>query len=173
MRPVAKRMPFVPVFYSGTPTVLRPLRRAFVPRIPWNFMAEGKTDGILLTWEPVSGADGYEILRSDTGNFSNSIETTDNVLTIALSSGQQDSYFDALGATSVTRYYMIRATAGTISSPHSVKGPLSGKISQTSGSGTTTSDTTTTDESQVAIDDGVATEGTTEGARGRGILPRD
>ncbi len=111
-------------------------------KAPWNFKAEGKTDGILLTWATVAGADGYEIWRSDDADFST------GVTIIPVPQQQQDSYFDALGATSVTRFYKILSTSGTIAKPHLARGPLSGIVTETSGSGTSDSDTTTTDQTQ-------------------------
>ena len=104
-------------------------------RSPFNFRATGSTDGNLLEWTAVSGADGYEILRSDSADFGGS------VVTFPVDSGNQESYFDAIGATSIAKYYKIRATSGTRSEPHGSKGRLSAAISATTGSGTTTRDT--------------------------------
>jgi hypothetical protein len=122
------------------------LQVARTPKIPWNLKAEGKTNGILLTWNTVPGADGYEILRS--ANADPDFSTTTNITIIAVRQAQQDSYFDDLGAASVKRHYKIRATAGTISKPYSVAGPFSGIVTETSDSGTSDSDTTISDEFQ-------------------------
>ena len=93
--------------------------------------ATGAT-GITLTWDVVKGSDGYEIQASPTGDFS-------NASIIASITGQVGtSFFDSTTTTGVTRYYRIRATAGTQSQPHSIKGIWSSPISVASGSGATT-----------------------------------
>ena len=78
-------------------------------------------------------------MRSDDADFSTGLTI------ISLPQQRQDSYFDALGATSVTRSYKIRATSGTIEKPQAVKGLLCGIVTETSGSGTSASDTTFSD----------------------------
>ncbi len=123
---------------SLAPSVKNPVAK----KSPWQFKAEGKTDGILLTWATVDGADGYEIVKSEDTDFSAVVTV------IPILQQQQNSYFDALGAASVTRSYKIRSTSGTIAKPHTVRGPLSGIVTETSGSGTSATDTTTTDDTQ-------------------------
>jgi hypothetical protein len=120
------------------PSVKSPVAK----KAPWQFKAEGKTDGILLTWAAVVGADGYEIVKSEDTDFSTAVTI------IPIPQQQQNSYFDALGAASVDRSYKIRSTSGTIAKPHTVRGPLSGIVTETSGSGTSVTDTTTTDDTQ-------------------------
>jgi len=142
---MARNLPTIPGsphFKIWARTLAPSVQSSFAPKAPWNFKAEGKTDGILLTWTTVKGADGYELVRSDDGDFSTGLTI------ISLPQQQQNSYFDALGATSVTRSYKIRATSGTIAKPHVARGPLSGIVTETSGSGTSASDTTTDDSTQ-------------------------
>lgn len=107
------------------------------PRSPFNFSAQGGvagTTGILLTWERVPHADGYEIQSSPNGDFSSV------GVSVAIDNGSQTSYFDSLGVASTQRYYRIRATNGTIAQPHTVKGTLTAPINATSGSGVTSYD---------------------------------
>lgn len=117
------------------PLVSQPI----LPRSPFNFQAQGGiagTTGILLGWDQVPHADGYEIQSSPTGDFS-----TVGV-SVVIDNGAQTSYFDSLGVASTKRYYKIRATGGTVAQPHTIKGTLTAAISATSGSGTTSYDNT-------------------------------
>ena len=132
-------IPGSPYFKIWARTLSSSIRATLAPKAPWNFKAEGKTDGILLTWATVIGADGYEIVISEDTDFSTGLTI------ISLPQQRQDSYFDALGATSVTRSYKIRATSGTIEKPQAVKGLLGGIVTETSGSGASASDTTVSD----------------------------
>jgi hypothetical protein len=105
-----------------------------VPRSPFNFQAAGGAAGsqsTVLNWEPVPGADGYEIQSASDGNFTLSLNL------IPITSGVQTSYFDSVGATSTARYYRIRATAGTSNQPQVTKGTWSAPIIGTTGGGTT------------------------------------
>lgn len=108
------------------------------PRTPFNFQAAGAAAGVTgipLSWEQVSGADGYEIQMSQTGDFSSA------GIIATLPSPAATSYFDNTISTGAKRYYRIRATSGTTNQPQSVKGIWSAPITQTSGSPTTTYDT--------------------------------
>ncbi len=125
------------------------LARARTPKSVWNFKVTTKRGGLLLEWDILSGADGYEIQSSVNADFASPV-------VIPLRNSQQNSYFDALGGGPTTRFYKIRATAGTIRTPHTVKGKLSGIVSGTSidstdvaTAETTVFDTTTDDASQV------------------------
>lgn len=130
----------------------RTLKRVQVPTIPWNFTVTTKQGGNLMNWAQVTGADGYEILISADGTF------TDTVV-VRLSNNIQTSYFDtvatASGVAPSKRYYKIHATAGTIAAPQSVVGKDSQPISATAiapndtvtGSSSTT-DTSTDDHDQ-------------------------
>jgi hypothetical protein len=135
-------IPGSPHFKIWARTLAPNVQGALAKKAPWQFKAEGKTDGILLTWATVVGADGYEIWRSEDADFST------GVTVIPIPQQRQDSYFDALGATSIQRSYKILSTSGTLAKPHTVRGPLSGIVTETSGSGTSASDTTTTDQTQ-------------------------
>lgn len=113
------------------------IRRA--PRLPApaNFRASASAatpNSILLEWLSESRADGYEIQRSDTGNFDSSY------VTILIDDGVQESYLDNVGNTGVTKYYRILATSGTVSEPHSTKGQESAVVTATSNSGSTSYD---------------------------------
>lgn len=126
------------------PSLARPVKL----KSPWRFRATRKRGGNLLQWATVTGADGYEILRSDTPDFS-------SPLVIPIRSGVQNAYFDPVGGSPETKSYKIRATSGTLSVPHTVKGILSGIVTSTSIDSTdtvtaesTTLDTTTDDEIQ-------------------------
>lgn len=131
-------------------TKLNPLlNRATTPHAPWNFRASRQRGGILLQWAAIAGADadGYQILRSDNGDFSAAI-------TISITSVLQNSYFDSLGGTAggtgpIQKWYRIRATNGTDAAPHSVLGILSGVVTTTSIDPTdiTTGSSTTYDRS--------------------------
>ena len=80
---------------------------------------------MLLEWASLNEADGYEILRSDTQDFS-------SPLILPVNSGEQNSYFDAIGGEAQTKFYKIRATSGSIQAPRSVRGILSGMVFATS-----------------------------------------
>ena len=116
------------------------LRRVAQPKVPWNFRVTKKRNGLLLDWSTVKGADGYELLRSNTADFESPVE-------IPIRNWNQNSYFDSLGGSATTRYYKIRATAGTLSAPFAVKGPTSGIVTDTSidSTDTTTQEATTYD----------------------------
>jgi len=134
-------------------TQLNPLlKNPKTPHAPWNFAATRQRGGILLTWTSLSGtdADGYQILRSDNGDFS-------SPLVIPVTNAQQNSYFDSLGGstgstTPITKWYRIRATNGTAQNPHSIIGILSGSVTinsidptDTSTAASTVRDISTTD----------------------------
>jgi hypothetical protein len=129
------------------------IKSVAAPMIPWNFQVTSKQGGNFLTWTSVKGADGYEVDVSTTGDFST------NITTIPLRSSVQTSYFDSVptaqGGAPATRWYQVRATSGTVSQPHSVKGLNSGVISSnaiapndTTTASTTGSDGTTNDGGQ-------------------------
>lgn len=119
------------------------------PQAPWNFSATRARGGIQLQWAALSNlnADGYQILRSDNGDFSN--PTIFSIL-----GSQVASYFDSLPATAgatttIQKWYHIRATNGTQANPQSVLGVLSGIVTTTSidPTDTTTPATITYDQS--------------------------
>jgi hypothetical protein len=105
-----------------------PLLRAPRPaKVPWNLRVTSKRNGILIEWDAIVGADGYEVQRSDDGSFTDS-----GTITIPITNRLQNSHFDALGGVSVARTYRIRSTAGTDSRPYSVKGVWSFSVTETS-----------------------------------------
>lgn len=129
------------------------------PRIPWNFTVTSKQGGNYLTWQSVSGADGYIVDISQNGDFSTGI------ISINLPGNNNTAYFDtvptAAGATPAIRYYRVRATAGTVQQPQSVQGLTTGVISSTAippnnttTASTTTMDTTTNDQTQTGTQTG-------------------
>lgn len=131
-------------------TIVRAIRIPKKPKAPFNFQGTNKRGGVQLSWNTIKGADGYEILRSDSADFS-------APATLPIRSGSQLSYFDSIGGEAQTKYYKVRATAGTDNAPFIVKGLLSGIISVTSIDSTDTTtteadvfDTSVTDAWQVA-----------------------
>jgi len=123
------------------------------PKIPWNFAVQNKQGGNYLTWQSVSGADGYIVDVSTSGDFSS------GTTSVTLQGNANTAYFDtvptAQGATPALRYYRVRATAGTTNQPQSVQGVASGVVSSqaippndTTTASTTTLDTSTTDGTQ-------------------------
>jgi hypothetical protein len=130
------------------------------PKVPWNFQVANKQGGNYLTWQTVSGADGYIVEISTNGDFSTGVDAKQ------LPGNNNISYFDTVptssGASPAIRYYRVRATAGTTNQPQSVQGNASGAISSTAiapndstTASTTTTDTTTTDGIQANTRKGV------------------
>lgn len=108
-------------------TQLNPLVQTAAPSpTPLNFGATNSRGGITLSWSPVSGSDGYEILRSLNGSF------TDDLQIIPVKNANQTSFFDSLGGNSTTAHYRIRTTSGTAANPQSQRGPESGVVRHTS-----------------------------------------
>lgn len=136
-------------------TKLNPLvKQAATPVAPYNFAATRQRGGILLSWAATRASDGYEILRSDNGDFT-------NAAIIAIRNPNQISYLDSFATTggtgAVKKWYRIRATNGTFSQPASAKGVLSGVVTTSSIDptdtvtvATTTFDTSTTDLTQTS-----------------------
>lgn len=108
---------------------LQPLvRRIPAARVPWNFSAEGRRGGVYLTWRETIGADGYEIERAE------SVDMLTNPFKILLSGVLNVAHFDAVSPTSggtgtVTRYYRIRSTSGSLDRPQEIRGLWSSVIS--------------------------------------------
>lgn len=112
--------------------ILAPIvKRALPPSVPQNFQVTNTKGGLKLSWAPLQrtspshGPDGYELLRSVDGSFTGDIQV------IPIRDPQQTSYFDSFGSPT-SASYRIRATAGSSSSPQSVRGPHSGVIRHTS-----------------------------------------
>jgi len=131
---------------------LNPLvNRPATPRAPRNFKVTNQRGGNLLEWAAVSGADGYEVLKSTSTDF------TDPEI-IPLRSPEGTAYFDSLSgsgaAVTVTRHYKVRATAGTSTNPHSVLGKLTGMISSTSIDAADVATASTVQSDPVVQDDG-------------------
>ena len=125
----------------------RPLNQLLQKKLklpaPYNFRASAPAataSSILLEWTSDDRADGYEIQRSDSGDFNS------GYVTIAVDDGSQEALLDNVGAAAVTKYYRILATTGTVGAPHTTRGQESAVISATSNSGTSTYDDGTTDE---------------------------
>jgi hypothetical protein len=93
---------------------------------PQNFGITNSRGGLTLNWSPVAGADGYEILKSASGSF------TDDLQIIPVKNANQSSFFDSLGGNSQAAHYRIRTTSGTAANPQSQRGPESGPIKHTS-----------------------------------------
>lgn len=148
----------VPRILKKWQTQLNPLlTKVKTPHAPFNFQAASARGGIQLSWKSIPGtdADGYQIQRSDSGDFSNP-----TVFTVA--GANQATFFDSLGGTaggtgSITKWYRIRATNGTQANPQSVLGILSGIVTNssidptdTSTASTTVFDTSVTDRYQAS-----------------------
>jgi hypothetical protein len=100
---------------------LNPLVANVAPQpTPSNFSVTNARGGLQLSWAPVSGATGYEILKSQNGSF------TDDLAVIPISGASNTSHFDSLGGASQTAHYRIRTIAGD------ARGPESGVVSHTS-----------------------------------------
>lgn len=135
-------------------TQLNPLVQNSSPQpTPQNFGITNSRGGLTLAWSPVSGADGYEILRSLNGSF------TDDLQIIPVKNSNQSSYFDSLGGNSQTAHYRIRTTSGTASNPQSQRGPESGVVKHTS------IDASDTQSVPVTFFDTFTTDKTRSGAR--------
>ena len=135
-------------------TQLAPLVQNVAPQAtPQNFGVTNSRGGLTLNWSPVSGADGYEILRSLNGSF------TDDLQIIPVKNANQSSYFDSLGGNSTTAHYRIRTTSGTAANPQSQRGPESGPVKHTS------LDATDTKSTPLTVFDTVTTDITRSGAR--------
>jgi hypothetical protein len=109
---------------------LNPSVRGAAPQpTPHNFQVTSGRGGLTLQWGPVdssSGADGYEILKSANGSF------TDDLQIISVKNVNQSSFFDSLGGKATKASYRIRTTSGTPQNPQSQRGPESGVIHHTS-----------------------------------------
>jgi hypothetical protein len=100
---------------------LNPLVSNVAPQpTPSNFSVTNARGGLQLSWAPVNGATGYEILKSQNGSF------TDDLAVIPISGASNTSHFDSLGGASQTAHYRIRTIAGD------ARGPESGVVSHTS-----------------------------------------
>src|SRR5215469_7680005 len=118
---------------NGVVNKPRPARPPYNTRVS---SISGSTS-ILIEWEPVRGADGYQVFSSPTGDFSN------RQILATLTSPTATSFVHDLGATGKPQFYAVASTSGTVSQPQSVLGKLSAAITNTSGSGTTVYDQTT------------------------------
>lgn len=105
---------------------------------PLNFTVTNSRGGFSLNWSPVQGGDGYEILKSQNGSF------TDDLQVIPVKSANQSNFFDSTGGNALKASYRIRTTSGTASNPQSQRGPESGVISHTSIDASDTASVATT-----------------------------
>src|SRR5271166_7009306 len=93
---------------------------------PSNFTVSNQRGGMSLAWSPMAEGDGYEILKSADGSFTNDLQI------IPIKDPSQCSYFDGTGGTASSVSYRIRTTSGTAANPQSQRGPESGPIRHTS-----------------------------------------
>lgn len=108
-------------------TQLNPLVENATPQAtPLNFGVTSARGGLNLTWSPVTGGDGYEILKSANGSF------TDDLQIIPIKDINQTKFFDPLGGNAQSASYRIRTTSGTRANPQSQRGPESGPVVHTS-----------------------------------------
>ncbi len=141
---------------------------------PQNFTVTNAGGALTLNWGTVpnaSGADGYEILKSQSGTFTTDLQV------IPVKNVNQTSYVDNLGG-NIKCSYRIRTTSGTIQNPQSQRGPESGVVTHTSlavgstAASTTRLDTFTTDKSRALARNGnygaFKIPGTVKPARGQG-----
>lgn len=106
---------------------------------PQNFQVKNGPGTLTLSWGKVqsgSGADGYEILKSQSGTFKTDLQI------IPISHVNQTSYTDNF-TSAVKCSYRIRTTSGTPQTPQSARGPESGVVAHTSMPSTSTAGTTT------------------------------
>lgn len=80
------------------------------PESPTNLIATASIQDIILTWDAVSGADSYSILRSTTS------DTIDTVIAINVT---ETTYVDTDVEPGVTYYYVVRAVKRNIVSEDS------------------------------------------------------
>lgn len=125
---------------------------------PSNFSVTNSRGGLSLSWSPVqntSRADGYEILKSASGSF------TDDLQVIPVKNVNQSGFFDATGGTANAASYRIRTTSGTPQNPQSQRGPESGPVRHTSidAADTKTSPTTKFDNSTTDATRSLARQG--------------
>ena len=111
-------------------TQLAPLVARSAPQPPpQNFTITNSRGGLTLAWSPLSskaGADGYEILKSTNGSF------TDDLQIIPVKNVNQSSFFDGVGGNAQTAHYRLRTTSGSAANPQAQRGPESGVIKHTS-----------------------------------------
>ena len=115
---------------------------------PQNFQVKNGQGNLTLSWSQVlngSGADGYEILKSQDGSFTKDLQI------IPVSHVQQTTYVDNF-PTATKCHYRIRTTSGTPQTPQSARGPESGVVSHTSIATTDTTTVPTTVRDQATTD---------------------
>lgn len=105
---------------------------------PLNFSVTNSRGGLTLNWSPVSGGDGYEILKSQNGSFA------DDLQVIPVKNANQSNFFDSMGGNAQSASYRIRTTSGTSSNPQSARGPESGVIAHRSIDASDTASVSTT-----------------------------
>lgn len=133
---------------------IQPLIQNVAPQAtPQNFGVTNSRGGLKLSWSPVKGADGYEILRSASGSF------TDDLQVIPVKDANQSSFFDSTGGNAQTVHYRIQTTSGTAANPQSQRGPASGPVRHTS------IDAADTKSVPVTVFDTVTTDATRSNAR--------
>src|SRR4029077_5168258 len=99
-------------------------------RPPFTLQARGNGTQIILSWEVVQGADGYELQTSSNGDFS----TVTNIL--SLKGANTTGFTDASLVPGATRCSRSRSPAGADNNPQVVKGQWSAPV-QTSSTVTT------------------------------------
>lgn len=124
------------------------------PPCPFNFAATPTASTIVLSWAKVNyiangktvanGPDGYEILKSVSGDF------VSDLVVIPIRDINQTNYTDTLTGTAS---YRIHTTAGTNNKPHSIAGPDSGVVSTSTG-GSAATDTFTNDQTRARASKG-------------------
>lgn len=108
-------------------TALNPGIKSTPPQpTPYNFSVTNSRGGLQLSWSPVSGADGYEILKSQNGSF------TDDLQVISIKDANRSNHFDSTGGNAQGASYRIRTTSGTPQNPQAQRGPESGVVKHTS-----------------------------------------
>lgn len=124
------------------------------PPCPFNFTATPTATSIVLSWAKVnyiangktsaSGPDGYEIMKSVSGDF------VSDLIVIPIRDINQTNYTDVItGSCS----YRIHTTAGTQNKPHGIVGPDSGVVLATTG-GAVKTDVFTTDQTRATASRG-------------------
>jgi len=143
------------------PKLNQAIKSALPPPTPYNFKATSMRGGIMLSWSPIpavtnpklTGPDGYELLRSPSGTF------TDDIQIIPIPGVHQTSYLDNIGGSATTVSYRIRTTGGSAAAPQSQRGPESGTVRHRS------IDASDTKTAQTTIFDNFTTDKTRSNAR--------
>lgn len=135
------------------------LRKPSPPNVVFNLAVSSQQGGNYLTWSQTKGADGYIVEISTNGDFSDILTST------SLDGIDATAYFDAVptatGSAPPKRYYRVRATSGTQTSPRTIVGKASGAVASSAiaPNDTVTASTTTRDTSNLDLQNTKSADG--------------